>query len=155
MAFTTNHSLFKFCIMPFELWNAPAICQCLMQQILSGLNLPDRPDFVSVCLDTILIFSLSLEVKLGDIKKIMTIWYWFQLQISTKLWSVSPFPASSVASMSPRSANNKPKHPLEGLRDISLSVGWILDPCLPCSALCGTHCLSREFTWSTKLAPEK
>ena len=44
---------------------------------------------------------------------------------------------------------------LDGLRDISLSLGGFSDPCLPCSALHWSHCLSREFTGSAKLALEK
>ena len=56
--------------------------------MLIGLNPPDGPDFVSVYLDTSLVFSSSLEVEPGDIKKIMTIWYWFQIsQYITTLYS--------------------------------------------------------------------
>ena len=44
---------------------------------------------------------------------------------------------------------------LEGLRDLLLTLGSISDPCLPCSALHGSYCLSREITWSAKLALEK
>ena len=57
--------------------------------------------------------------------------------------------------MSPRSASHRPKNALDGLRDVSLPLGSISDPCLPCSALHGFYCLSHGFTWSAKLALEK
>ena len=38
MAFNTNFGLFEFRVMPFGLRNAPAVFQCLMQYLLSGLN---------------------------------------------------------------------------------------------------------------------
>ena len=34
-------------------------------------------------------------------------------------------------------------------------MGSISDPCLPCIAFHGSHCLSREFTWSVKVNLEK
>ena len=34
-------------------------------------------------------------------------------------------------------------------------IGWVSDPCLPCSTLHGSHCISREFTGSAKLVLEK
>ena len=66
--FTTNHGLFEFCVMPFGLWNAPAVFQCLMQQILKGLNPSDGPDFVSV---DILVFSPSLDDHLKHLGQVL------------------------------------------------------------------------------------
>ena len=54
--------------------------------------------------------------------------------------------------VSPRSTSYKP---IEGLRDISLTLGPISDPYFPSSTLHGPHCLNRDFTWLAKLALEK
>ena len=70
-AFTTNHSLFEFRVMPFGLRNAPAVFQRLMQQILTGLNPLDGPDFVSAYLDDILVFSTSLEDHLNHLGQVL------------------------------------------------------------------------------------
>ena len=70
-AFTTNHGLFEFRVMPFGLRNAPAVFQRLMQQILTGLNPLDGPDFVSVYLDDILVFSTSLEDHLNHLGQVL------------------------------------------------------------------------------------
>lgn len=69
--FTITHGLFEFRVMPFGLRNAPAVFQCLMQQILTGLNPPDGPDFVSVYLDDILVFSPSLEDHLDHLGQVL------------------------------------------------------------------------------------
>ena len=51
-------------------------------------------------------------------------------------------------SMCPRSASHKPMQTiLEGLRDVSLTQGWISDPYLPYGALHGPHWPRRDFTW--------
>ena len=57
--------------------------------------------------------------------------------------------------MSPRSASHRPKHAYDGLKDISLPLESISDPCLPCSALHSSYCLSHDFTWLEKFALEK
>lgn len=46
MAFITPHGLYEFRVMPFGLMSARTVFQCLMQQVLSGLNLMEGPDFV-------------------------------------------------------------------------------------------------------------
>ena len=56
-AFITSNGLFEFRVMPFGLTNAPAIFQRLMQTVLSGLNSVEGPNFISVYIDNILIFS--------------------------------------------------------------------------------------------------
>ena len=70
-AFTTNYGLFKFCVMPFGLQNAPAVFQRLMQGILTGMNPSDGPDFVSLYLDDILVFSPSLEDHLNHLGQVL------------------------------------------------------------------------------------
>ena len=70
-AFTTSYGLFEFRVMPFGLWNAPAVFQRLMQQILTGLNPSDGPDFVSVYLDDILVFSPSLDDHLKHLGQVL------------------------------------------------------------------------------------
>ena len=53
-AFTTTHGLFEFCVMT-------KCTGCLSTpQAATGLNPTDGPDFVSVYLDDILVFSPSL-----------------------------------------------------------------------------------------------
>ena len=56
-AFITPQGLFEFRVMPFGLTNAPSIFQRLMQHVLAGLNPTKGPDFVSVYIDDVLIFS--------------------------------------------------------------------------------------------------
>ena len=71
-AFTTNRGLFEFRVMPFGLRNAPAVFQRLMQHLLSGLNPPSGPDFVSAYLDDILVFSPTLEAHLDHLHQVLT-----------------------------------------------------------------------------------
>ena len=58
-AFTTPQG-FKFRVMPFGLYNACAVFQRLMQQVLQGLNPPEGPDFMFVYIDDVLVFSRTL-----------------------------------------------------------------------------------------------
>ena len=60
-AFVTHQGLYEFQVMPFGLRNAPSVFQRLMQRVLAGLNPEKRPDYVSVYLDDIPIFSRTLE----------------------------------------------------------------------------------------------
>ncbi len=60
-AFTTHQGVFEFRVMPFGLTNAPAVFQRLMQQVLTELNPDEGPDFVSACMDDVLVFSEGLE----------------------------------------------------------------------------------------------
>ena len=57
--------------------------------------------------------------------------------------------------LSPISASHNPKHAhrTSGMSHY-IPLGKISDPCLPCSALHESYCLSRDFTWSAKLALE-
>ena len=57
--------------MPFGLRNAQAVFQRLVQEILTGLNPLDGPDFVSVYLDDILVFSPSLEDHLNYLGQVL------------------------------------------------------------------------------------
>ena len=70
-AFTTPQGLFEFLVMPFGLTNAPAVFQRLMQQVLLGLNPEDGPDFVSVYIDDILVFSETLEDHMKHLAIVM------------------------------------------------------------------------------------
>ena len=60
-AFITPQGLYEFMVMPFGLTNAPSVFQRLMQQVLQGLNPEGGPDFVSVYIDDVLVFSQTLE----------------------------------------------------------------------------------------------
>ena len=70
-AFITHQGLYEFRVMPFGLWNAPAVFQRLMQNVLAGLNPEVGPDFVSVYLDDILVFSETLEKHLKHLQKVI------------------------------------------------------------------------------------
>ena len=60
-AFITPQGLYEFRVMPFGLTNAPAVFQRLMQRVLHGLNPEGGPDFVSVFIDDMLIWSKTLH----------------------------------------------------------------------------------------------
>ena len=71
-AFVTPQGLFEFRVMPFGLRNAPAVFQRLMQQVVSSLNPESGPDYVSVYLDDILVFSRSLEDHLEHLQRVIS-----------------------------------------------------------------------------------
>ena len=70
-AFVTLQGSFEFTVIPFGLTNAPSVFQRLMQQVLQGLNPENGPDFVSVYIDDVLVFSPSLEDHLGHLKLVI------------------------------------------------------------------------------------
>jgi len=70
-AFITHQGLYEFAVMPFGLKNAPAVFQRLMQKVLMGLNPEDGPDFVSVYLDNVLIFSDTFEAHLVHLRQVL------------------------------------------------------------------------------------
>ena len=59
-AFITHQGLYEFHVMPFGLTNAPAVFQRLMQQVIAPLKVTPGPEYVSVYLDDILVFSRTL-----------------------------------------------------------------------------------------------
>ena len=70
-AFSTPQGLFEFRVMPFGLCNAPSVFQRLMQQVLMGLNPAEGPDFVSVYIDDVLVFSRTLEEHMEHLRLVM------------------------------------------------------------------------------------
>lgn len=70
-AFTTPQGIFEFRVMPFGLTNAPSVFQRLKQQVLRDLNPNDGPDFVSVYIDDVLVFSRMLEDHLKHLKLVI------------------------------------------------------------------------------------
>ena len=70
-AFTTHRGLFEFQVMPFGLKNAPAVFQRLMEQVLRRLNPEDGPDFVSVYIDDVLVFSPSFEEHVDHVSQVL------------------------------------------------------------------------------------
>ena len=70
-AFTTQQGLFEFRVMPFGLTNVPAVFQRLMQQVITPLNPSSGPDFVSVYLHDILVFSRTLEQHIRHLKTVI------------------------------------------------------------------------------------
>ena len=70
-AFVTNQGLVEFRVMPFGLMNAPAVFQRLMQQVLSGLNPIEGPDFVAVYLDDVLVFSETMQDHLVHLRRVL------------------------------------------------------------------------------------
>jgi len=71
MAFIIPQGLFEFCAMPFGLTNAPSVFQCLMNQVLMGLNPANRPDFVTVYINDVSIFSKTLEDHLSHLHQVL------------------------------------------------------------------------------------
>ena len=67
-AFITHQGLYEFKVMPFGLRNAPAVFQRLMQ---CGLNPPEGPDFVSVYLDDVIVFSRTLNDHLHHLSLVI------------------------------------------------------------------------------------
>ena len=67
--FIVPHSLFEFRVMPSA--NAPGLFQRLMQRVLSGLNPPEGPEFVSVYLDDVLLFSSCLKDHLKHLRQVI------------------------------------------------------------------------------------
>ena len=67
-AFTTHH---EFLVMPFGLRNAPATFQRTMQEVLQGLNLKKGPNFVSVYINDVLIFSRNQEDHIKHIQQVV------------------------------------------------------------------------------------
>lgn len=70
-AFVTPQGLYEFRVMPFGLMNAPAVFQRLMQQVISSLNSDSEPEFVSVYIDDILVFSKTLEEHLLHLQRVI------------------------------------------------------------------------------------
>ena len=70
-AFVTPQGLYEFRVMPFGLTNAPAAFQRLMQRVLMGLNPADGPDFVTVYIDDVLVFSRTLEDHLVHLRRVI------------------------------------------------------------------------------------
>ena len=71
-AFITHKGLYEFNVMPFGLRNAPAVFQRLMQQILGNLNQDDKPPFVSVYLDDIIIYSETFQDHLNHLQQVIS-----------------------------------------------------------------------------------
>ena len=57
--------------MPFGLANAAAVFQCLIQQVVTLLNPSSGPDFVSVYLDDILVFSRTFDQHVQHLKTVI------------------------------------------------------------------------------------
>eukprot|EP00731_Ephydatia_muelleri_P007369 Em0003g1617a len=66
-AFTTGEGLFEFRVMPFELWNAPAVFQRLMDLVLSGI----RWDHCLVYIDDIIITGKMFEDHLKNLRIVL------------------------------------------------------------------------------------
>ena len=70
-AFVTPHALFEFQVMSFGLTNAPGVFQRLMERVLAGLNPEDRPDYVVVYIDNVLVFLRTLEDHLEYLREVI------------------------------------------------------------------------------------
>ena len=57
--------------MPFGLTNAPSVFQRLMHEVLWSLNPAEGPDFVSVYIDDVLVFSSTLEEHLQHLQLVI------------------------------------------------------------------------------------
>ena len=70
-AFVTPQGIYKFRVMPFGLTNAPSVFQRLIKRVFRDLNPEDGPDFVSVYIDDVLVFSITLEKHLQHLRLVM------------------------------------------------------------------------------------
>ena len=70
-AFITPQGLFEFKVMPFGLTNAPSVFQRLMHRVLQSLNPAEGPDFVSVYIDDVLVFSPTLSDHLQHLQLVI------------------------------------------------------------------------------------
>ena len=70
-AIVTHQGLYEFAVMPFGLKNAPAVFQCLMQWVLSGLNPSEGHYFISVYLDNVLVFSDTCDSHLEHLTLVL------------------------------------------------------------------------------------
>ena len=69
--FIAQRGLLKLNVMPFGLTNAPAVFQRLMLQVISSMSPMERPNFVSVYIDDLLVYSQTLEKHLVHLSKVM------------------------------------------------------------------------------------
>jgi hypothetical protein len=67
-AFKTHHDHYQFKVMSFDLSNAPATFQCIMDDILS----PFLRKLVLVFMDNILVYSPSLELHLTHLQAVFS-----------------------------------------------------------------------------------
>ena len=70
-AFVTQHGLFEFHVIFFGLTNAPAVFQRSMLQVISTLNPMEGPNFVSVYIDDLLVYSKTLDEHLYHLSRVM------------------------------------------------------------------------------------
>ena len=71
-ALTTHQGLYEVLVMPFGLRNAPATFQRTMQEVLhTGLNPENGPNFVSVYINDMVIFSRTLEDHIKHIQQVV------------------------------------------------------------------------------------
>ena len=70
-AFVTQQGLFEFRVMPFGLTNAPAVFQRLMEQVINGLNPLEGPNFVTVYIDDLLVYSRTWKEHLHHLARVM------------------------------------------------------------------------------------
>ena len=110
-AFVTHQGLHEFRVMPFGLTNAPSVFQRLMQRVLMNLNPDQGPDFVSVYIDDILVFSRTRSEHTEHLKKVI------QRLIEVGL----KFKTYQVSFHSTRSGLSKPRHHSPRIEDQTAS----------------------------------
>ena len=69
--FVTPQGLYEFLVMSLGIMNAPATFQQMKQKLLISLNPANRPHFVSVYVDDMLIFSEFLEEHIHNIQLLL------------------------------------------------------------------------------------
>lgn len=68
-AFRTHQGHYKYCVMPFGLYNAPATFQATMNELLK----PFLRKFIAVFFNDILVYSLSWTIYLQHLEAVFSI----------------------------------------------------------------------------------
>ena len=127
---------------PRHNWSMQSFTQCFITISASQLTLLD---FMKFFYNHCNIMSSTYKGVRGGVGWVVGragSWRWVKPSVRT-VWT----------SCNSKNCQSQAQTHSEGLKDVSLPLGWISDPCLPCSTLHGSYSLSCEFIWSEKPTP--